>query len=540
MYGERDERPQRHTDDEITVEVNGEEPELDPDRTRTVRFPPPNLSKGTDRPPPEPPVWWQQDPGNEPGRRLGHFATNGSHEEPGMDPSPSVGPPPGPIASLGSLGPLNGFPPPLGPPAWDPPSGPDASQATDWNPQPGTGDPETWNPPAGTGASQTWNPPSGTGESETWSPPPGTGGPEAAGWDAAAGLAGPGAPGAPEVPVFPPPRGAAHPPPAPSLPPPVPADVPVAGTSSDSLRPDRLLRTRRRPPAGGWRKAVFVLSRGLIRPTDSKAERHRQELIERVRQPVAAGHFRVAVMSLKGGVGKTTTTMGLGATLAHQRGDRVIAVDANPDRGTLSEKVRMESPATVRDLLNDRAGIWRYADVRSYTSQAPSRLEVLASDRDPAISEAFNADDYRAVAQILEQFYSISITDCGTGMLHSAMSAILDMADQIVLVSPVTVDGARSASATLDWLQAHGHQSLASSAVVVLSAVKSPRRNAVNVAELKEHFTRRCRAVLGVPFDPHLEQGSEVDLELLRTATRDTYLEVAATIADRFGPGAAS
>ncbi|TMR22580.1 MinD/ParA family protein [Nonomuraea turkmeniaca] len=304
--------------------------------------------------------------------------------------------------------------------------------------------------------------------------------------------------------------------------------------SSESLRPERLLRTRRRPPSGGWRKAVYTLSGGLIRPQDSKAERRRQELVERIRRPVASGHFRIAVMSLKGGVGKTTTTIGLGSTLAHQRGDRVIAVDANPDRGTLSEKLRLESPATVRHLLNDRGGIWRYADVRSYTSQAPSRLEVLASDRDPAISEAFNADDYRAVAQILEQFYSISITDCGTGMLHSAMGAILAMADQIVLVSPVTVDGARSASATLDWLQAHGHQKLAKDAVVVLSAVKNTRRNPVNLEELKGHFAQRCRAVIGIPFDPHLEQGSEVDLDLLRTATRDTYLEVGATIADRF------
>ena len=55
----------------------------------------------------------------------------------------------------------------------------------------------------------------------------------------------------------------------------------------------------------------------------------------RVRTPVAGGHHRVAVLSLKGGVGKTTTAVGLGATFATLRGDRVIAVDANPDRGTL-------------------------------------------------------------------------------------------------------------------------------------------------------------------------------------------------------------
>ncbi|MFG1704118.1 AAA family ATPase [Nonomuraea sp. M3C6] len=404
-------------------------------------------------------------------------------------------------------------------------------------PAPAQGHFERWNPPAPTTWPAPGNPPDGdetgwrSGEPEPGVPEPAEAAP----------------PPTRPVRVFPPPG---HPPeisllPRENQPSWEPAASPpgqqqsapepaAAGMSSESLRPERLLRTRTRPPSAGWRKVVYTLTGGLVRPQDSKAERHRQELIERIRQPVAAGHFRIAVMSLKGGVGKTTTTIGLGSTLAHQRGDRVIAVDANPDRGTLSEKLRLESPATVRHLLNDRGGIWRYADVRSYTSQAPSRLEVLASDRDPAISEAFNAEDYRAVAQILEQFYSISITDCGTGMLHSAMSAILAMADQIVLVSPVTVDGARSASATLDWLQAHGHQNLARDAVVVLSAVKNTRKNPVNLEELKGHFAKRCRAVLGIPFDPHLEQGSEVDLDLLRAATRDTYLEVGATIADRF------
>ena len=102
------------------------------------------------------------------------------------------------------------------------------------------------------------------------------------------------------------------------------------------------------------------------------------------------GCYRIALLSLKGGVGKTTITATLGATFASIRGDRVVAVDANPDRGTLSQKVPLETPATVRHLLRDAEGIDRYSDVRSYTSQGPSRLEVLASESDPAVSEAFS------------------------------------------------------------------------------------------------------------------------------------------------------
>ena len=44
------------------------------------------------------------------------------------------------------------------------------------------------------------------------------------------------------------------------------------------------------------------------------------------------------VLSRKGGVGKTTVTTLLGMVLAELREDRVIAMDANPDRGTLSDR----------------------------------------------------------------------------------------------------------------------------------------------------------------------------------------------------------
>jgi MinD-like ATPase involved in chromosome partitioning or flagellar assembly len=147
---------------------------------------------------------------------------------------------------------------------------------------------------------------------------------------------------------------------------------------------------------------------------------------------------------------------------------------------------------------------------------------------------AFSADDYRAVASVLEHYYSICITDCGTGLLHSAMAGILELADQIVLVSSPSVDGARSASATLDWLDAHGHGGLVRNAVVVLSAVRRKGKSMVDLDRLEQHFAARCRAVVRVPYDPHLEEGAEVRLEYLDTETADAYLSLAALVADGF------
>lgn len=304
--------------------------------------------------------------------------------------------------------------------------------------------------------------------------------------------------------------------------------------TADSLTAEALLHGRRPAPGSGWRRTIFRATGGLVRVGESASSQRRRELIWRARTPVAGGHHRVAVMSLKGGVGKTTTTVGLGATLATLRGDRVIAVDANPDRGTLSDKVRLETSATVRDLLNERQQVHRYADVRAFTSQAPSRLEVLASDRDPGVSVAFSAEDYCDVARVLEHYYSICITDCGTGLLHSAMTGVLNLADQIVLVSSPSVDGARSASATLDWLDAHEYGDLVRNAVVVLSTVRLRSKSTVDLDRLEQHFAARCRAVVRVPYDPHLEEGAEVELEQLSPATTEAYLRLSATVGDGF------
>ena len=110
-------------------------------------------------------------------------------------------------------------------------------------------------------------------------------------------------------------------------------------------------------------------------------------------------------------------------------------------------------------------------------------------------------------------------------MLHSAMSAVLNKADVLIVVSSGSVDGARSASATLDWLDAHGHQQLVRNSVAVINAVR-PRSGKVDLRKVDDHFARRCRAVLHVPFDPHLEEGAEINLDRLKPRTRDALLEL--------------
>lgn len=319
-----------------------------------------------------------------------------------------------------------------------------------------------------------------------------------------------------------------------------PGAAPTVGPSRSDEQPvpsldlgsSLLVRSGNAPPVAGWRRALYLMSRGRLNVGNSAAQQRRLVLTAEVDRPLVGCH-RVAVLSLKGGVGKTTTTATLGSTFAEIRGDRVIAIDANPDRGTLGQKVPAETTATVRNLLRDIESLDRYSDVRAYTSQNVHRLEVLASDSDPAASEAFSGEDYDRAVSLLEKFYSIVITDCGTGLMHSAMESILEGADTLVVVSSGSVDGVRSASATLDWLDAHGYRELVATSVAVVNGVR-PRAGKVDLHKVVEHFEQRCARVRTIPFDPHLEEGAEIELDRLRGRTRKALLEVAAAVAAGF------
>lgn len=292
-----------------------------------------------------------------------------------------------------------------------------------------------------------------------------------------------------------------------------------------------LLRPAQAPPKRGWRRFVHEVTGGRINPGGSRREVRERELHDAICAPLR-GDYRIAVMSLKGGVGKTTTTVALGGVFAQLRGDRVIAIDANPDLGTLSQRAAVPAPATIRDLL--AAGdTSRYPQVRAYTTQASSRLEVIGSERDPAVSESFSESDYRRAVDILQHHYNVILTDCGTGLMHSAMAGVLDLANALVLVTSPALDGALSASATLDWLGLHGHDQLAANSVVVVSS-SAPGAATIDVAKLTEHFAARTRAVHVIPYDRHLAEGAVVELDRLAPATRRAYHLLAAEVAADF------
>jgi MinD-like ATPase involved in chromosome partitioning or flagellar assembly len=298
------------------------------------------------------------------------------------------------------------------------------------------------------------------------------------------------------------------------------------------LTADRLLddSAKFRPaPESGWRRFVYFLTLKLLNLGDSPKIKARKAMDARIGSAMEGGAKFVPILTRKGGVGKTTVSTLLGMALASVREDRVIAIDANPDRGTLAERVSKSTRFTVRDVVNRAAAIDGFSDFSNMVSRDETRLDVLASDADPMLSEAFDEGDYNVVADMAARYYSIVLTDCGTGIVHSVMRPTLQRANALVIVSGGSVDEARLASETLTWLEANGYGELVRNAIVALNTATQATQ-LVKLDEIEQHFKTRVRAVIRIPYDPALAAGSVIKFNELKKLTRDAARELAAEV----------
>ncbi|MEO8095077.1 MAG: MinD/ParA family protein [Pseudolysinimonas sp.] len=288
-----------------------------------------------------------------------------------------------------------------------------------------------------------------------------------------------------------------------------------------------------RPPApeGFWRELVYGVTLTLVNLGDSRAVRARKALESRIASPVDHARF-VPVISRQGGVGATTVTTLLGMALAEGRDDRVVAIDAHPDRGNLAERIVDEDPRSgVRDIVDRVADIHTRSHLDAHVARDRSGFDVVASSADPLHDRALDEADYNVAAELAKRFYSVILTDGASGVLEPVMHAALRRADGIVLVSGGTSEQARLASETVSWLEQNDLAELAENAVVAINT-STPGTRYENLDAIEAHFQARVREVVRIPYDEELAAGAAVRYGALRPDTRDAARDLAAKVMD--------
>ncbi|MFJ6028770.1 MinD/ParA family protein [Pseudarthrobacter sp. NPDC092424] len=317
----------------------------------------------------------------------------------------------------------------------------------------------------------------------------------------------------------------------------------VADTIAGSPMPDFIsspglfVKEQKPRPMGGVRGALYTLTGGAVNLGPGARQREEEELEQRISRQLQ-GHYNTAILSLKGGIGKTSTTVGVGLTLAQYRGDAPCAIDANPDSGDLVERAlgegiyQQSAPRTISDLLENIESVDSLTALARYMHHA-GRLHLIAGEQDPEVSDSLTAEEYLRIRQLISSYYTVALTDCGTGVTHNAMRGILQSADNLVIAAGYAVSGAKRARSTLHWLASHGYEDLARNAVVVITD-KDAVSSRVDKDAIEDHLAGICRQLIAVPHDRGVADGDLVTLDALRPETRRAYKEIAAAIVDGY------
>lgn len=162
----------------------------------------------------------------------------------------------------------------------------------------------------------------------------------------------------------------------------------------------------------------------------------------------------IAVVSPKGGVGKTTVTTLLGTLFAQLRRDRILAIDTNPDYGSLGRTLAPEHNVFVDDLLGvlDRPDLTA-TKLDANLARAHHGLLVLPAPTDPERMSRLDRVAYAKVIDGLKRLVAVILLDCGTGLWDPSARAALEAADQVILVSdaePATASLVSEASEQLE------------------------------------------------------------------------------------------
>lgn len=289
-------------------------------------------------------------------------------------------------------------------------------------------------------------------------------------------------------------------------------------------------------PEAGLRGALYSVTKGRLNLGLSKAEAHRSALIEAVQTAVRGDVKHVAVWSQKGGVGKTTAAARIGVTLARNRTDRILALDVNPDGGSLAVRVprtREKHILNLRDAL--RSGYLSPNDFDEFVNHAPHRLDSIVMPPGKKPKNPLTGNDYLMIAKALQERYSYKfiVTDCGTNLSDSVMDGVLRMADQLVVVTPTTVDEATVTAGGLEALIDEGYGHLVSNAVTAI-VEKSPKDPNVDVQRrindsaqtIREHFERLTRRVISLPYDSRIFLGDVFDPDAISDESQIAELEL--------------
>jgi pilus assembly protein CpaE len=291
------------------------------------------------------------------------------------------------------------------------------------------------------------------------------------------------------------------------------------------------------PTSKLWKQALRAGVRDVLAPDAVDAEVHEVfdralEVSERRRHNLVGeaadgsdGRI-IAVLSPKGGSGKTTVASNLAVGLAQAEPDKVVIVDLDMQFGDVSTALRLMPEHTIADAARVATNADSMA-LKTYLTSHGSGLWALCGPDSPGEGEDVLASQAQAVVQHLAREFAYVVVDTCAGITEHTLS-ILDIATDLVLVCAMDVPSVRSLRKEVDALEQ-------------LGMTEQRRHFVINRADSKVGLDiKDVEATVGLPVDVALPSSRMVPLSmnqgspLMESQPRSPITRQITALVDRF------
>lgn len=242
------------------------------------------------------------------------------------------------------------------------------------------------------------------------------------------------------------------------------------------------------------------------------------------RLPVTTGR-RVGVLSVDGGVGRSTLTAAVGLLLAAARADAVSVVDVGPTPSGVAARLPEQVPVSSwRRLVADPTSPDRAAaGLHRSLGRAGSSLHLLDRDPDPTAPPAPAAEEVELLHHVLARAFSVSVLELPPAAMPVPTTSLEQM-HCLILVSGAAPSSAARTAEHLHRVRRHApHVPILPVVSATRPATSTERRGAYDMLGAASGT-----APLLVDHDRHLAPGLPISLERIGEQRRLQLVELAA------------
>lgn len=158
----------------------------------------------------------------------------------------------------------------------------------------------------------------------------------------------------------------------------------------------------------------------------------------------------IAILAMKGGVGRTTVALNLAIAIRNLTQRRVAAVDLDLRAGNLALMAGVSPRYSIKDVVDDMDNLDKEA-LDAYLAEHPSGIKILPAPLESDFAEYVQAEHVEKMLELMSQVYNYIVVDT-PAYVHDTVVPVLEASDDIVLLTTMDLAAIQNLKRCMDLL----------------------------------------------------------------------------------------